>query len=79
MGLMRDCQDITKDIDQSTFERLKLIDRLAIRAHNSICKPCRHYFKDSKIIDRVLRRKYRHLREYSFSIEEKQQIKDKLS
>ena len=51
-------------------------DRLAIRMHGAICKNCRQYFKDSDLIDELFKAKrFKHLSEYSFSDEEKENLK----
>ncbi len=75
---MKDCQDITELVERSKLERIPVKDRLAIRFHNSICKNCRTYFKDSALMDELLTRKFRHLSEYAFSLEEKERLKQLL-
>lgn len=72
---MKDCQDITELVERSKLERIPVKDRLAIRFHNSFCKNCRIYFKDSALMDDMLKKRFRHLSEFSFSIEEKERLK----
>ena len=72
---MKGCQEITELVERSKVSRLSLGERLAIRMHNSICKECRQYFKDSALIDKMLSKKFRDMREYHFSSEEKDKIK----
>lgn len=73
---MRGCQEITELVERSKVSRSSIGERLAIRMHNSICKECRQYFKDSALIDKMLSSKrFRDMREYKFSSEEKEKIK----
>ena len=75
---MKNCQDTTQDIERATFERLTLKDRLGLRLHLSMCKDCRRYFKDSKSIDKLLKKRFSHLSKYSFTKEEKDELKRKI-
>lgn len=73
---MKDCQDITELVERSKIERISLGDRLAIRMHSTICKNCRQYFRDSDVLDDMMNsRTFKHLGEYSFSVEEKEKLK----
>jgi predicted anti-sigma-YlaC factor YlaD len=75
---MKKCQDITQDIERSAFDRLTLKDKLSIRFHLSMCKTCRSYFKDSKTIDGMLKKKFTHLSQHKFSQQEKDNLKKNL-
>lgn len=76
---MKDCQEVTLDIERSAFERLSLMDRTGLRLHLAICKECRKYFKDSIVIDKLLKKKFRHLGDYSFTPQEKEVLKQKIT
>jgi len=73
---MKDCQDITELVERSKFDRISLGDRLAIRMHSTICKDCRQFFKDSEALDDMMTSKtFKHLGEYSFTNDEKDELK----
>ncbi len=76
---MKTCLQTTMDLERSAFERLSMVDRIGIRLHLSICPQCRKYFRDSKTIDRLISKSFSHPKEYHFSLEEKDAIKQKLS
>lgn len=76
---MKDCQDYTMDMERSIFERLSLKERIGIRFHTAICKDCRQYFIDSKTIDQLLIKRFKDIRTYTFTEEEKDQLKDRIS
>lgn len=72
---MKNCQDSTLDLERSKFERLSIKDRLGLRLHISLCSECRKYFNDSKTIDSLLKKRFTHLAEYTFTKEEKEELK----
>ena len=76
---MKTCQEITLDIEQDKFEKLSLKDKLAIKMHLFICKPCRNFKKDSKLIDLMLKKKFKDLSRYKFSKKEKLAMIEKLN
>ena len=78
---MKNCQDSTLDIERSSFERLSLKERLELRMHVSICPECRKYFRDSKAIDKLLKKRFNHMgvSEYNFTKEEKEEMKRKIA
>lgn len=75
---MKTCQEITESIEKGNFNRLSVKERLAIRFHLSMCKHCRQYSKDSKIIDRMLVKKFKSITNFTFSIKEKEELKKNL-
>lgn len=75
---MKTCQDITGLYEQNKMDRISMSDRLAIRVHGSICKDCRSYFKESDLLDKMLKRKFRDLGSYKFSNDEKSKLKERL-
>ena len=75
---MKTCQEITESIEKGNFNRLSVKERLAIRFHLSMCKHCRQYSKDSKIIDRMLVKKFKSVTNFTFSIKEKEELKKNL-
>jgi len=76
---MKDCQQISELVERSKVERISLANRISIRFHNSLCKNCRNYFTDSALMDEMLSKRFRHLSDYSFTSEEKEEIKKKLT
>ncbi len=77
---MKNCEDTTLDVERSSFERLSIKDRLALRMHLAMCPQCRKYFKDSTTIDTLLKKRFSHLgEEYKFTQEEKDEMKRKLA
>ena len=75
---MKTCQDITESIEKANFKRLSIKERLAIRFHLSLCKNCRQYSIDSKIIDRMLTKKFKSVKNFTFSDKEKEDLKQKM-
>lgn len=75
---MKTCQDITQDIERSTFERLSLKNRMELKLHLSICPDCKSYFKDSRLIDKLLAKKYKNKIVYKYSKLEKEALKERL-
>lgn len=75
---MKDCQEITSDIEKSKLTKISFGNRMAIWFHLMLCKTCRSFSKDSKIIDRLLLRKFRETKNYKFSPEELGKIKETL-
>ena len=75
---MKDCQEITSDIEKSKLAKISLGNKLAIRIHLMLCKTCRSFSKDSRIIDKLLSRKFRQQKNYKFSPEEINKLKDDL-
>lgn len=71
---MRTCREITETIEKGGVKRLSIKDRLAIRIHLRICKPCKAYSKDSKIIERLLRRSASRMDNYTFTEMEKSKM-----
>jgi hypothetical protein len=76
---MKTCEEISVLYEQSKINRISIASRLAIRSHRSICKGCRQYFKDSDNIDSMITRKFKNLGSYTFSVKEKEELKDKLN
>ena len=75
---MKTCEEITKDIERGFYQDLSLKERLAIKVHLVICKPCQNYEKDSNLIHELLLKKYKDLREYKFSLKEKEALKERI-
>lgn len=73
---MKDCQQITEDIEKGKVTSLTVSERVAIRLHLAVCKGCRTYRKDSQILDRLLRNQHRI--NYHFTSEEKTRLKRRL-
>ncbi len=76
---MKTCQEITLYIERGKFEKLSIKDKLAIKIHLLICKPCQNFNKDSKIIDELLKKKFKDFRKYKFTEEEKNKMTENLS
>lgn len=75
---MKNCQEITEDIEKGYVTRLTTKERIGIRMHVMICPPCRQYFKDSATIENLLARRFKQPKKYQFSLEEKEALKKKL-
>jgi len=78
MGSMKTCQEITLDIERGKYVKLSIKDKLAVKMHLLICKPCQNFSKDSKIIDDLLKKKFSDLSKFEFSEEEKAAMISKL-
>ena len=76
---MKNCQEITKDIEQDLFQRLPFKNRMEIKLHLAICPECKAYFKDSRAIDKLLIERFKTKLHYHFSESEKQKMKKRLS
>jgi hypothetical protein len=75
---MKTCQEITEMVEKANFSKLSIADKLAISLHGKICKECRKYFKDSKSLDKLLSKRFKHKGNYAFSKEEKKELIEKL-
>lgn len=75
---MKDCQDYTLDFERSLIERLSIKERIGLRFHSTICPDCRKYFIESRIIDKLLAKRFKDRRQFHFTPEEKARIKEKL-
>ena len=75
---MKDCQEITGLYEQGKISRISVSDKIAIRAHRTICKPCRQYFKDSDLMDIYISKKFKDKGNYTFSSSEKAKMKEEL-
>ena len=75
---MKTCQEITLDIERGKYVKLSVKEKLAIKMHLFICKPCKGYSHDSKIIDDLLKKKFKDLSKYKFTEEEKIELIRKL-
>ncbi len=74
MESMKTCQEITLDIERGKYEKLSISEKWAIKMHLIICKPCQDYEKDSALIDRLLRKRFKNLNQYKFTSEEKKEL-----
>ena len=72
---MKTCEEITKDIDQDAFSSLSFKERLAIKVHLLICKPCLEYKEDGDAINVLLARKFKDKTTYSFTDAEKESLR----
>jgi hypothetical protein len=75
---MKTCQEITGLYEQAKIGRISLSEKFAVRTHRSMCKNCRTYFKDSDLLDKMLRRQFKDLGNHNFSMEEKAKMKEQL-
>ncbi len=73
--LMFSCRKTSELIDKSEILPLKFHERLILKYHNTICKTCHHYKKQSKIIDATFEKfALQQLEEKEFSFEKKTNI-----
>ena len=71
MDLMKTCEEITLLVESENYKVLSRQDRMAARIHMMMCKGCKNYKKDSKLIHKLLQAKFKDLSSYEFSLEEK--------
>ena len=75
---MKTCEEVTLLIESENYKVLSRKDRLATKIHLMMCKGCKNYKKDSKLIHEMLQVKFKDLSSYEFSLEEKVALRDKL-
>ncbi|MBL1280626.1 MAG: hypothetical protein COA33_010150 [Fluviicola sp.] len=74
---MRNCEEISNDIERGRYKKLSVKELIAIKMHLLICRPCADYKKDSDLIDLLLQKKYENgAPKYEFSEEEKLNLKN---
>lgn len=79
MEIVKRCEQITLDYERSRFQVLSVKDRLQVKMHLGICAKCRRYLKDSQKLDMWLQRRFELAeKEYHFTHDEKEHIKEKL-
>ena len=76
---MKTCEEITLLIESENYRVLPRRDRMAATVHLLMCKGCKDYKKDSKLIHKMLQVKFKDLSSYEFSLEEKAALQQKLS
>lgn len=54
---MRNCSQITQEIEKLNFVKVSFWTKLEIKFHMLMCKACRNYLKDSKSLDRFLHKR----------------------
>jgi len=79
MDLMKTCEEVTLLIENENYKLLSRQDRMATRIHLMMCKACKEFKKDSKVIHKLLQVKFKDLSSYEFSLEEKFALQKKLS
>jgi hypothetical protein len=80
MEAMNLCEKLTHDFEKSQFTRIPIRDRVKMRTHLAMCRKCRNYIADSKVLDQLLKKHletYKNL--YRFTVEEKQRLKHKIN
>ena len=75
---MKTCRDITENIEKASVKRLSIGEKLEVRMHLRICKNCRQYSKDSKILERMIRHITSSHYQHEFTPDEKQALIRKL-
>ena len=75
---MKYCQEITEQLERASFERISLSTRIAIGFHLVHCKPCKRFAQDSKAMDQLLAKRFKVIKDYSFSDAEKELLKSKI-
>lgn len=51
------CREVTLNYEHSQFEALPLAKRLLMRLHLMYCKKCNRYIVDSKVLDKVFKKR----------------------
>ena len=54
---MRNCKEITEQIEKENFKKLNWIRRIERTIHLILCKACRAYKKDSIALDSILEKR----------------------
>ena len=72
------CQKITENIEKGKITKNSVSEKVAVRLHLSICKNCRKYARDSRILDRMITRSFSAIPDHQFTKEEKAEIVSKL-
>lgn len=72
------CRDITETFEKQSVTRLSISEKLAVRMHMRICKNCRQYSKDSKILEKMIRRLGSAQYQHEFTPAEKETLIKKL-
>lgn len=76
---MKNCEEITMDMERARFQRLSARERMELRLHVAMCKNCRGYYRDSKKIHTLLAKHFSKLEEHTFSAKEKEEMKKRLA
>lgn len=76
---MKTCEEVTLLIESENYRILSRPDRMAAKIHLMMCKGCKNYKKDSKLIHKLLQAKFKDLSSYEFSLEEKAALQSILS
>lgn len=72
---MKYCQEITELMERSGVERVSLTTRVTIGIHLFHCKPCKRFAQDSKAMDQLLAKRFKVIKNYTFSASEKEKLK----
>lgn len=71
---MKGCQEITELIEKGNITTLSRKDRVAMRLHLMICKLCREFQKDSKILDKAIQKAMKTPTKVTFTPVEKEEL-----
>lgn len=71
---MKGCQEITELIEKGNITTLSRKDRVTVRVHLMLCKLCREFQKDSRILDKAIQKALRSPANVSFSPVEKEEL-----
>ena len=56
--LFKSCKETTELIDKQQLTPLSIVESLQLLAHKAMCKTCKAYKNQSKIIDSLIRKWY---------------------
>lgn len=71
---MKGCQEITELIEKGNITTLSRKDKVAMRLHLMICKLCREFQKDSKILDKAIQKAMKTPTKVTFTPAEKEEL-----
>lgn len=76
---MKTCEEITLLVASEDYRKLSRRDKIAARFHLMMCKACKDFKADSKLINAALKEKFRNTPTYHFSSLEKESLLERLS
>lgn len=71
---MKGCQEITELLEKGNITLLTPREKVAVRIHLLFCKLCREFQKDSKIMDKAIKKALNSSEQISFSPAEKEKM-----
>jgi len=73
------CKKASYIIEKRNVSKISLWEKLSLKFHLAICKLCKKYESDSKILARILKGLHKHETQNHLSDSEKSAMKEKLN